>query len=60
MGRFADCVQTIEWTFSRLKRVLGGGLRSRSLEAQQIEAAIAARALNRMVELGMPHAYRVA
>jgi DDE family transposase len=49
-----------EWTFSRLKRVLGGGLRSRSLEAQQIEAAIAARALNRMVELGMPHAYRVA
>jgi hypothetical protein len=49
-----------EWTFSRLKRVLGGGLRSRSLEAQRIEAAVAVRALNRMAELGMPRAQRVA
>lgn len=48
-----------EWTFSRLKRVLGGGLRSRSLEAQQVEAGIAMRALNRMAQLGLPRAERV-
>jgi hypothetical protein len=49
-----------EWTFSRLKRVLGGGLRSRSPEAQRIEAAVAARVLDRMAEIGMPRARRVA
>jgi hypothetical protein len=40
--------------------VLGGALRARSLVAQRIEAAVAARALNRMAELGMPRAQRVA
>lgn len=49
-----------EWTFSRFKRVLGGALRSRSLEAQRVEAAVAVRALNRMAELGMPRAQWVA
>jgi IS5 family transposase len=53
-----------EWTFSRLKRVRGGALRSRGLEAQRAEAAVAAEALkealNRMAELGMPRAQRVA
>ena len=49
-----------EWTFSRLKRVLGGALRSRGLQAQRIEAAIAVATLNRMAELGMPRAGRVA
>jgi Transposase DDE domain len=49
-----------EWTHSRWKRVLGGGLRSRSLGAQRAEARIAAGALNRMAELGMPRAVRVA
>ena len=49
-----------EWTFSRLKRVLGGALRSRSLAAQRVEDAIATRALNRMAGLGMPRARRVA
>ena len=49
-----------EWTFSRLKRALGAGLRSRSLDAQCVEAAIAVRALNRMAALGMPRAERVA
>jgi IS5 family transposase len=48
-----------EWTFSRYKRVLGGGLRSRSMKAQRTEANIAAAALNRMAELGMPRAQRV-
>ncbi len=49
-----------EWTLSRLKRVLGAGLRSRRLDAQRTEARVAVRALNRMAELGMPHAERVA
>ena len=49
-----------EWTFSRLKRVLGGRLRSRGLDAQRVEASVAVRALNRMAALGMPRAERVA
>ncbi len=49
-----------EWSHSRWKRVLGDGLRSHSLDAQRAEAAIAAGALNRMAELGMPSAVRVA
>ncbi len=49
-----------EWTFSRLKRVLGAGLRSRGLDAQRIEAGIAVRALNGMAALGMRRAERVA
>jgi hypothetical protein len=40
--------------------VLGGGLRSQSIEAQRAEANIAAAALNRMAELGMPCAQCVA
>ena len=51
---------TAEWAFSRLKRLPGGALRSRSLQAQRVEAAIGARALNRMAEFGMTHAERVA
>jgi hypothetical protein len=39
--------------------VLGRGLRSRSLDGQQVEARIAICALNRMAELGLPHAERV-
>ncbi|WGF91130.1 transposase [Marinivivus vitaminiproducens] len=49
-----------EWTHSRWKRMLGGGLRSCSLQAQRAEATIAASALNRMADLGMPRAQRVA
>ena len=49
-----------KWTFSRLKRVLGTGLRSRGLDAQLVEAGIAVRALNRMAALGMPRAERLA
>jgi hypothetical protein len=47
-----------EWTHARWKRVLGGGLRSRSIDAQRTEVAIAATADNRMAELGMPRAIR--
>ena len=49
-----------EWSHSRWKRVLGDALRSRSIEAQRTEAAIAAGTLNRMAELDMPRAQRVA
>jgi hypothetical protein len=49
-----------EWTFPRLKRVIAGGLRSRSFDAQRIEAGIAVRALNTMAALGMPRALRTA
>ena len=49
----------MECAFSRLKRALGSRLQSRSPVAPQIEAVIAMRVLNRMVELGMPLARRV-
>jgi hypothetical protein len=49
-----------EWTHSRWKRVLGGGLRSLSIEAQQVKATIAAGVLNCMAKLGMPRAQHVA
>lgn len=49
-----------ERTHSRWKRTLGGALRSRSLDAQRAEATITAGALNRMAELGMPRAQRLA
>jgi hypothetical protein len=39
--------------------VIGGGLRSRSLEAQRAEAAIATAALNRIAKLGIPRAQRI-
>ncbi|HYZ32127.1 MAG TPA: hypothetical protein VE684_07575 [Crenalkalicoccus sp.] len=54
------CRNAAECTFSRFKRVLGSGLRSRSLDGQGAEASIAARALNRMAALGLPRAERVA
>jgi len=49
-----------EWTFSRLKRVLGAGLRPRGLDAQRVEPSIAVRALNRTAALGTPRAERLA
>jgi hypothetical protein len=48
-----------EWTFSRMKRMLGGSLRSRGFDAQRTEARIAVHVLNRMAELGLPRAQRV-
>jgi hypothetical protein len=49
-----------EATHSQWRRVLGGSLRSRSLDVQRVGARIAVSALNRMTELGMPCAFRVA
>ncbi|HYZ30997.1 MAG TPA: hypothetical protein VE684_01800 [Crenalkalicoccus sp.] len=36
-----------EWTFARLKRVLGTGLRTRNPGSRPVEARVAAHALNR-------------
>ena len=45
---------------SRWKRVIGDGLRSRTEGRRATEVAIAADALNRMLELGRPEYVRLA
>ena len=42
----------VEADIARFKRVIGGGLRSRTDGRRATEVAIAAGALNRMLELG--------
>ena len=49
-----------ETAIGRYKRVIGDVLRSRTERRQAIEVAIAARALNRMLELGRPESVRIA
>jgi hypothetical protein len=49
-----------EAAVSRYKRVIGDALRSRADRRQATEVAIAARVLNRMLELGRPESVRVA
>ena len=49
-----------EAAVSRYKRVIGDALRSRTDDRQATEAAIAVRALNRMLELGRPESVRIA
>ena len=49
----------VEADISRWKRVIGDGLRSRTDGRQATEVAIAAGALNRMLELGRPEYVRV-
>ncbi len=49
-----------EAAVSRYKRVIGDALRSRTDRRQATEAAIAVRALNRMLELGRPQSVRIA
>jgi hypothetical protein len=45
---------------SRLKRVIGNALRSRTEHRRATEAAIAVQALNQMLELGRPKSVRIA
>ena len=45
---------TVENTFFRYKSILGDRLRARTTGAQETEALIACKALNRMFELGRP------
>jgi hypothetical protein len=49
-----------EADIARWKRVIGDGLRSQTDGRQAIEAAIAAKALNRMLDLGRPEYVRIA
>jgi hypothetical protein len=49
-----------EAAVSRYKRVVGDALRSRTDRRRATEVAIAAHALNRMLELGRPESVRVA
>ena len=50
----------VEAAISRLKRVIGNGLRSRTEHRRATEVAIAVHALNRMLELGRPKSVRIA
>ncbi len=50
----------VEADIARFKRVIGDALRSRTDGRQATEVAIAARALNRMLELGRPGYVRIA
>ena len=49
----------VESDVSRRKRVIGDGLRSRTDVRQATEVAIAADALNRMLDLGRPDYVRI-
>jgi hypothetical protein len=49
-----------EAAVSRYKRVIGDALRSRTDPGRATEAAIGARVLNRMLELGRPKSVRLA
>jgi hypothetical protein len=50
----------VESDVSRWKRVIGDGLRSRTDGREETEVAIAANALNRMLDLGRPDYVRIA
>jgi Transposase DDE domain len=50
----------VEAAIGRYKRVIGAALRSRTDETQATEVAIAAAALNRMLEFGRPNYVRIA
>jgi hypothetical protein len=50
----------VETAISRLKRVIGDVLRSRTGRRHATEVAIAVRALNCMLELGRPESVRIA
>ncbi len=49
----------VENTFFRYKQVLGGKLSARHAKAQEIEAVLACRILNRMGDAGMPNSEAV-
>jgi hypothetical protein len=50
----------VEAAISRLKRVIGDALRSRTDQRRRTETAIAVKVLNRMLELGRPKSVRIA
>ena len=50
----------VEATISHFKRVIGGGLRSRTDQRQATEMTVAVAVLNRMLKLGRPKSIRIA
>jgi hypothetical protein len=50
----------VEAAISRLKRVIGDALRSRTERRRATEIAIAVHALNRLLEFGRPKSVRIA
>jgi hypothetical protein len=50
----------VEVSIGRYKRVIGDALRSRTDRTEETEVAIAAAALNRMLEFGRPNYARIA
>ena len=50
----------VEATISRIKRVIGDGLRPRTEPRRATEVAISVDALNRMLELGRPKSVPIA
>lgn len=50
----------VEAAISRYKRVIGDGLRFRTVSRQATEMAIAVNVLNRMLECGRPKTVRIA
>ena len=50
----------VEAAISRLKRVIGDALQSRTDRRRVTEIAIAVHVLNRMLELGRPRSVRIA
>ncbi len=49
----------VENTFYRYKRIIGGRLRSREPDAQEIEVRLTCNILNRMLELGAAESYSI-
>ena len=49
----------VEADIARFKRVIGGGLRSRTDERRATEVEVAVHALNRMLEFGRPNYVRI-
>jgi hypothetical protein len=49
----------VEAAIGRYKRVIGGSIRPRTDKTEATEVAIAARAINRLLEFGRPNYVRV-
>jgi len=48
-----------ETAMSRYKTIIGPGLKTRTLDNQKAEAAVAVRCVNRLTALGMPKSFRI-
>ena len=60
LTQLAGCTTKVEAAIGRYKHVIGDALRSRTDETEATEVAIAAAALNRMLEFGRPNYVRIA